>query len=67
MAAINSHFSDNVLPKMSKVMGWPSDKIRLFNSCQKKECFDVKSGGYFDQKPWQENKNCDPPFNPVNL
>jgi hypothetical protein len=67
MAAINSHFSTQVRPHMSDVMGWPAAKIRLFNSCQKKQCFDTQGGEYQDQKPWKEPKGCDPPFEPVNI
>jgi hypothetical protein len=60
MAAVNNHFSTEVRPHMSEIMGWPADKIRLFNSCQKTECFNALGADkYEDRKPWKERKGCD--------
>jgi hypothetical protein len=51
------YFKDNIRPSMAKVMGWAENKIRLFNSCQKQECFD-NCKDYAPEKPWVEPKQC---------
>jgi len=60
LPTITQYFKQETLPKISKIMGWSTNKIWIYTSCQEDNCFDTRER-YYIGKPWVEPKGCKPP------
>jgi hypothetical protein len=59
---ISRYFHAVTKGKINEVLGFKSENIHLFNSCQVEKCFHADTKGLYEfGHPWKEPPDCVPP------